>query len=73
MESEVNQYGEFDVVVRILDSNEGLLRLCSSYGPINIFDIRSEALAEEPEDEEYNPAKPYNISEMLLRKKAIIK
>jgi len=70
-----NNYGEFDVVVKLLESDEGLIRICSGNGLINIFEVKSEALKQEDEleDAEYNPAKPNNYYDMVQRKKAILK
>ena len=63
------------MVAELLQSNEGLLRLCSGSGPISIFELRNEALKQDDaeDDVEYNPAKPNNYSDMLQRKKAILK
>ena len=60
----------------MLETTEGLIRLCTGQGPINIFDIKERAQrfeAEDEMDEQYNPAQPNNYHDMILRKKAILK
>ncbi len=57
----------FDGVVKLMDSSEGLIRLCAGSGPINIFEVRdlAERHDDECEDVEYNPARPNNYSDLL--------
>jgi hypothetical protein len=58
---------EFKDLVSLLESNEGLVRLCTGSGPINIFELRD--IASKPDDKsddvEYNPARPNNYFDML--------